>query len=371
MLTKFDDYLTHQTPETFAHVNTSDRNFYDRYYFGCHDLSGNTFLVFAMGAYPNIGVIDAFATCVHKHDTQYVVRASRALGSDRSQSVVGPLGVEVLDGLRKLRVWCEPNEWDLDFDLTFEAVTTPFEEPHFNRRSGNRAVMDYTRYTQSGRWSGTLNAGGTAQEVTQDGWWGARDHSWGIRPVGDREPASAPDLSGSRGFYWNWSPMQFEDRSALMYTVSEHHDGARWHEAAVLIKPDDAGGEQTPLRVVKHDWRLKKGTRIYDGGTAVLATPDGSELTVELEPVTLLHMAGAGYSYMGDFWRHGQYRGELVVEGETWDITNQEFVAKLAGQNQTVCRVTANGRSGYGIFEMIIFGLYEPYGFHSLTDVAT
>lgn len=369
MLTKFDDYLTHQTPQSFAHVATSDRNFFDRYYFGCHDLSGDTFLVVAMGAYPNIGVMDAFATCVYKHDTQYVVRASRELGSDRSNSMVGPLGVEVVEGLKQLHVWCESNEWGLDFDLTFEGATPPFEEPHFVRYAANRAVMDYSRLTQPGRWSGRINIEGTAQTVESASWWGARDHSWGIRPVGDREPASAPDPNASRGFYWNWSPIQFED-GALMYTVSENHDASRWHEAAALLDPYDAGGGQTPLRVVHHDWKLKKGTRIFDGGSVVLAKPDGSEMTVTLEPVTLLHMAGAGYSYIGDLWRHGQHHGALAVEGEQWDITDPPFVAKLAGQNETVCKVTAEGRSGYGIFELIIFGLYEPYAFASLTDVA-
>ncbi len=366
MLTTFDDYLTHQTPDSFANVATSDRNFFDRYYFGCHDLTGDTFLVIAMGAYPNLGVMDAFATCVQRHDTQYVVRASRALGSDRSKSVVGPIGVEVLEGLKRIRVWCEPNDYGLDFDLTFDGITVPFEEPHFNRRSGNRIVMDYSRLTQPGRWSGKLNVGGESLDVSPDGWWGARDHSWGIRPVGDREPASAPDPTASRGFYWNWSPMQFEDSSALMYTVSENDDATRWHEAAAILR-----GETTePLSVIKHDWKLKSGTRTFDGGSPVLAKSDGSEMTVELEPVTLLHMAGAGYSYMGDLWRHGQYQGELEVEGETWDISDQEFVKGLAGQNQNMCMIKADGLTGYGIFELIIFGLYEPYGFRALTDVA-
>jgi hypothetical protein len=42
----------------------------------------------------------------------------------------------------------------------------------------------------------------------------------------------------------------------------------------------------------------------------------------------------------------------------------------VAGQNETVCRATLNGDTGYGIFEFILFGLYEPYGFAKLTDVA-
>jgi hypothetical protein len=70
MLTPLDDYLVHQTPETVDRVVTSDRNFYDRYYFNAHTLDGNAFLVVAMGLYPNIGVIDAFATIVIDGKTQ-------------------------------------------------------------------------------------------------------------------------------------------------------------------------------------------------------------------------------------------------------------------------------------------------------------
>src|SRR2546425_1194423 len=33
MLTKFDDYAIHQTPEPIAHPASSDRNVYDRYWF--------------------------------------------------------------------------------------------------------------------------------------------------------------------------------------------------------------------------------------------------------------------------------------------------------------------------------------------------
>lgn len=366
MLTRFDDYLTHQTPEPFAQVATSDRNFYDRYYFGCHDLTGDTFLVVAMGAYPNVGVMDAFATAVQRRDTQYVVRASRELASDRSKSVVGPIGVEVLEGLRRLRVWCEPNDHGLSFDLTFEGVVAPFQEPHFYRRSGDRLVMDYTRLTQTGRWSGTLTIGDETHQVAPDGWWGARDHSWGVRPVGDREPASAPAPDSARGFYWNWSPMQFEDGS-LMYTVSENHDGSRWHEAVARLHGD---ADPEPLRVVRHDFKLKSGTRLFNGGSVTLADAQGVESTVEFEPLTQLHMAGAGYSYMGDLWRHGQYHGPLAVEGDVWDISDAGFLRGIAGQNEAVCRVTEGGRSGYGIFELIVLGLYEPYGFDSLTAVA-
>ena len=141
----------HQTSETVDRVATSDRNFYDRYYFNAHTIDGSAFLVVAMGLYPNIGVIDAFATIVLDDKTQHIVRASRALGSDRMNTKVGPIGVEVIEGLRRMRVYAEPNEHGLEFDLAFTGVTFPYQEPHFFRRAGNCVVMDYMRLTQCGR----------------------------------------------------------------------------------------------------------------------------------------------------------------------------------------------------------------------------
>ena len=99
VLTPLDDFLAHQIPETFDHVGTSDRNFFDRYYFNCHDLDGEVFLGFGMGVYPNLNVIDAFVSIVYD-GKQHIVRGSRLLGRDRLDARVGPLAVEVLEGLR-------------------------------------------------------------------------------------------------------------------------------------------------------------------------------------------------------------------------------------------------------------------------------
>ena len=40
-ISPMDEYLAHQTSETFDHVATSDRNFYDRFYFNCFQVSGD------------------------------------------------------------------------------------------------------------------------------------------------------------------------------------------------------------------------------------------------------------------------------------------------------------------------------------------
>jgi hypothetical protein len=373
MLTPLDDYLVHQTPDTVDHVATSDRNFYDRYYFNAHTLDGEVLLVVALGLYPNIGVIDAFATAVIGGQAQHIVRASRALGSDRMDTGVGPVRVHVLEGLRRFRVTCDESEHALAFDMTFEAAAPPYEEPHFFRRAGNRVVMDYTRLTQTGRWSGIFRAGDRTWDVTPDAWWGGRDHSWGIRPVGGGEPQSAPPPAGGPGgFFWLWSPVQFS-RASLMFTCSEDADGSRWHAASELIPSYGAGSAIEPLTVVSHDLELLPGTRTFSRGRLRLARRDGTPVTVTMEPKTTIYMAGAGYAYRGG-WRHGQYHAPLAVEGETWDLRDAELLRRIAGQTETVCDFTVDGIDGLGaghsIFEFLLLGAYEPYGFRAWDDVA-
>ena len=156
------------------------------------------------------------------------------------------------------------------------------------------------------------------------------------------------------------------------------HDATDRFLAGVAIDFDLAGkvdaaartaGVAPPVREQPLGAREAVAARLA-GGDALLARPDVSQLLVEGEPMAQLHRAGAGYAELGDRWRHGQYHGELEVEGETWDITDEEFLKTIQGQNQTVCKVTAGDASGYGIFELIVFGLYEPYGFKTPMDVA-
>ena len=100
-LSSWDDYPVHQSSNWIANVATSDRNFYDRYYFNAFDKGGEWIAVMGLGQYPNLGVTDAFVT-VRLGDQQHVVRSSRPL-TDRADVSVGPLRVEVIEPLKKLR----------------------------------------------------------------------------------------------------------------------------------------------------------------------------------------------------------------------------------------------------------------------------
>jgi hypothetical protein len=154
-LSPMDEFLAHQTPETFDRVFTSDRNFYDRHYFNLHPCSEELFLIAGMGQYPNLGTTDAFVSIAHG-DTHTVVRASRELGANRQETRVGPLGVEVIEGLRKLRIWCEPNEWGVAFDLVFDGAGPALEEPRTFQRMSHA-----TRRWAAGRAASRWRAGPT------------------------------------------------------------------------------------------------------------------------------------------------------------------------------------------------------------------
>ncbi len=81
MLSPLDDLPVHQVAQTMATVGTSDRNFYDRYYFSAFSTDGSAFVAVAFGQYPNLNVTDAFANAV-VGQKQYIVRGSRELVGD-------------------------------------------------------------------------------------------------------------------------------------------------------------------------------------------------------------------------------------------------------------------------------------------------
>ena len=118
MITQGDDYPIHQTPEPVQQVFTSDRNFYDRFFFNGYFREGEPYFAAAMGIYPNIGMIDcAFSVIVG--GVQHCVRASRVLGIERLDTRVGPIAIEIVRPMRTLRV--RVNHEAVQADLVFEA----------------------------------------------------------------------------------------------------------------------------------------------------------------------------------------------------------------------------------------------------------
>lgn len=370
-LSPFDDFLAHQTPDTFDHVSTSDRNFYDRHYFNMHASSDELFVITGLGQYPNLGVTDAFIT-VSIGTEQHTVRASRELGSDRMDTSVGPLRVEVLEGLKRLRITCDENEWGVAADLTFTGVVEALEEPHTFTRRYERVIMDVTRFAQVGVWEGTLTAAGRTFDVTPDTWKGVRDRSWGVRPVGEPEAAGikARESQDGYGFRHDWLPMQFDDHM-LKVQIDQDSQGHRHLEESMRVWNADLDKPIEHLGSPEVDIEYRSGTREVERATVTTSDPDGNPIVVRTTPLRTLYLAaGSGYVPDGE-WGHGFYQGPLKVQGLVHDLSDPETRRRYAFLNETLSRFeTDAGQVGYGMHENMLIGVYEPTGFLTPDAVA-
>ncbi|WP_194913871.1 hypothetical protein [Catenulispora rubra] len=368
-LSPLDDFPFHQTSESLAHVATSDRNFYDRYYFNLHRRTDDLFMALGVGQYPNLGVTDAFAAVVHK-GVHRVVRASRELGADRGDLSVGPFRIEVLEPLNRLRVVLEPGEYELSFDLLWTGAIPATREPRqFVRRNG-RVWMDSVRLAQTGFWEGTLRIGEDELAVTPDTWWGSRDRSWGIRPVGEAEPAGIQGKGGvPPTFHWVYAPMQFDDFSILVI-AQEDEDGGRVLEEAVKVFNDGRPAEA--LGRPELELHYTSGTRDVQTATVSFA---GRAERVRVTQLIPLHMAvGSGYGLDAD-WRHGMYQGpELVVQQVRMPAEEAAAKSGMFGITERLSRFEYDGpegvRTGFGLFETLFIGAHRPSGFADWLAVA-
>ena len=356
MLSKGDDYPLHQTAEPVAYAGT-DRNFYDRYFFNGYAPDGSGFFAVAFGVYPHLDVCDAHFNVI-RGGTQHCLHASRKLGMERLDLTCGPVRIEIVEPLHKLRVIVEGE--GIAADITFTGRAFPIEEPRFTWRVGPRTVMDYTRLTQNGHYEGWIEVDGK-REAIASGTAGTRDRSWGVRPVGASDPQAAG--GGIRQFFWQWTPVNLSSRS-LFFHLNAHQDGTPWNTRAV-IAPDGNGAEA--FREFEHasmDAPPAAGTRWPSRGSLTI----GDE-QFEFEPVGRFQMRGLGYTSPN--WNHGLDHGTLEVEREDIDLDSVDPVRPDNLHVQLICRVTGpDGETGVGAFEQLAIGPYDPLGLQGLADPA-
>ncbi|MGZ4675998.1 MAG: hypothetical protein ACXVJX_13880 [Acidimicrobiia bacterium] len=364
-----DEYPIHQAPLSLAYMDTSDRNAYDRCYLNAHDRTGEIFLVTGLGLYPNLGVIDAYAT-VRRGDRQYTIRTSDALGEDRMRQEVGPYRIEIVDPLKKLRLICDGDDHGIGFDLTWEGSFPAYDEARHTWRRNGRINLDAQRFAQVGTWSGELRVDGDHIAVTPDRWLGTRDRSWGIRGVGEAEPPGRAGDEPIEGFWWLYVPMRFDD-FAVIVIVQEEPDGTRVMNDVVRVWPEGSGRRPEQLGWPDVDIHYASGTRIPTGATLELRTPERKTLTMDVE--ALGHVAlniGAGYGGDPD-WSHGQWRGRGWVEGAVYDLTDPTVNGRAAfSVIDHVGRARIDGQEGWGLFEHGCFGRHDPSGFADYFSVA-
>ena len=371
-----DEYPIHQAPLSLRYHTSSDRNVYDRCYLNAHDRTGDVFLVTGLGVYPNLGVIDAYAT-VRVGDEQHSVHFSDALGEDLMAQRVGGYSIDVVEPLSRLRVRCDGDDHGVGFDLEWQGAFPVVDEAPHTLRTGNRRILDAQRFAQVGSWSGQLRVDGTTFDVTPDVWTGTRDRSWGIRPVGEAEPPGrvAAETPPDYGFWWMYLPIRFDD-FALVVIAQEDGAGHRSLNDAVRVWPADSGRAPELLGWPRFTTTYRSGTREPISTLVEMHDDRGEPFAMEVQSLgwVALH-CGAGYGGDPD-WTHGQWCGRNFAEGLRVDVTDPTVAGRLPfGVLDHVGRARIiggphDGRVGWGLYEHASIGCHTTSGFADFFDVA-
>ena len=364
-----DEFPLHQAPLPLAYANSSDRNFYDRWYFNAHDRTGDIMVITGMGYYPNLGTKDAFVL-VARDGQQTAVHLSDLMDQDRMNPRVGNYRIEVPDPLRKVRVVLEETD-GLAVDLAWESTCEVVQEQPHVLRSGSRVTLDAQRFAQLGTWSGTIAIDGEEIVVDPAVWLGSRDRSWGIRPVGEAEPAGAPSDPPFEGMWWLYVPVQFPD-FAVVIIVQESPDGFRSLNDCTRIWKD---GRIEQLGWPLVDIHYRSGTRTPTGATIRCTTPEGGPVVLEVESrlAVPLHVGG-GYGGDPD-WIHGMWKGEGFAERLTYDMSDEAVQGRLMfgcvdHVARALCREGGDELEGFGLFEHFCIGRHDPSGFTDFVTLA-
>ncbi len=367
MLTKADDYPIHQTPEPIAYAG-GHRNFYDRYFFNGYSSDGALFFAAALGVYPTLNIMDA-AFCVVHDGRQYNLRASRALRMERLDTRVGPIEIEVIEPLRVLRVVANDPDHGFSADIQFNARVDAIEEPRFTRHAGTQVVMDVTRLTQNGDYRGTITLKNERFELDRLGVQGTRDRSWGVRPVGARDPQPNPS-AGAPQFYWLWAPCNFPSCGAF-YHVNSDAEGKPWNTRGV-IAPKLGAGRSAEIDDVSSTLSFKSGTRHAAHAIVNYVSPHHGNYKIELEPQYHFYMKGLGYGHPE--WGHGSYHGESAAVFDEYVLADAAPTDPTNIHIQAICKATltsdAGTERGIGVLEQLIIGAHKPSGFKELLDMA-
>lgn len=364
MLTKGDEYPIHQLPEPVA-FSGSDRNFYDRFFFNGYSPDGSVFFAAALGVYPHLNIIDG-AVSILTDGVQKSVHVSRILGMERMDIRVGPLSVDILEPLNQIRLRFADAE-GIDLDVRFEGRHFPVEEPRFTHRQGPRMLIDCTRMTQNGRWTGHITVDGAKIDV-QD-FYGTRDRSWGVRPIGARDAQPVVPMQMPQ-YYWLWAPVNF-DKFAHFYHINEDALGSPWNTRSVLAK--DGAAHDGLLHLarpgIEVEWRPK--TRRVQRAVVKADEHNGRPCEVHYEPIQEFLMKGIGYGHPE--WGHGAYKGGYAIEREDFVPADMPWQRLDNLHIQAVVKATyydADGVSstGIGVLEQLCIGPSVPNQWKDIID---
>lgn len=267
-LTPLDEQLAHQIPEVFPSVVTHHEHWRESYFFAIHPKDGHDgdVLMFTMATHPASEKLDSYQMGRISGSFVFALH-ERPYGGDPHTTAVGPVSVEIEEPLRRLRLRAEGEGATPELDIVFTGRTQPYALRRGTMKAGHEIIWDQSHMVQGGDYTGWFQPkGGERQSV--DGWWGQRDHSWGIR-----DHVRCP--------MWLWLAIQLPDGMIGAWHW-ELANGARLFTDGCFAPAD--GSEPIPIIDLRHsfDWTGEDGEPVSYGenGADVRGLAGGAELTL-------------------------------------------------------------------------------------------
>ncbi|MEO2169622.1 MAG: hypothetical protein ABGY42_16190 [bacterium] len=177
-------------------------------------------------------------------------------------------------------------------------------------------------------------------------------------------------MNNVHGFYHNWIPLQL-DRGMYKVMYDADYAGNTLVEECAFIPAIGEPGEIQHFGSPQIEIDFISGTREMKSARTIMPNPNGEDIAITSTPLRTVYLA-AGTGYIpSDTWGHGHYKGPLVIEGESFDMSTQEKRSQYAMLNETLCRFDlSTSEVSYGMHENMCLGVYQPFGFETAGDVA-
>ncbi len=374
-LTAADEGFNHQIVNTHAAVGTADRAWTEKAWFTLMRKDGSLQASFGLGKYANRNVLDGFAG-LQVGTQQRTVRASRVLSAAPDSLSVGPLGYEVLEPYKAIRLTLADNmAQPLRFELTFHATMPAFFEKRDTVIASGRVASDVIRFHQAGTVSGWIEIDGERHEVRPEDWYGFRDRSWGVREHVGLDPADlVPGSIGATGsskadmvYHFNWLVSKIDRPDGTSYDLAYYFrdlggDGPPAFFSGFINESD---GRQLPILHLYPEIEYRTSDKAAMRGriTAILAGkgPAVESRVLEIEAIDP-EMGFRLLPGMYGEWKgaiHGSFKGENFLDGECIDDVNNP--AKTAENykwqiRDRPVRIREGANTGFGDMESIVLG---------------
>ena len=256
-----------------------------------------------------------------------------APGEDPNWPRVGPIRIEAVEPLKRVRLILDEEGLGFGFDLTYEARFPPVPTGRNLIERHGVVVTDYMNFFQSGSYSGVVWAEGEERSI--DHRFGFRDRGWGLRKH---------EGAARRGMHV-FCGCELGDE-AVYVLLYENAAGERMFTNGWVM---DASGLTDVVVGAEHGLRFDG--RLLQGGRIVVDLASGRRRTIDLEVEGRMWMESVGYT---------RVPGRADPGSDRFDLTHEETATSLEGLIDNAAQFSCDGEAGYGYVEVGL-GIHARY----------